>query len=175
MWAPRTPRLEIAMAIELRLTPESDQCHVYFPVPPEHPQFAGQWEVERHPHHAKRELIAWYPEVAKRYDPLEAAALVLKKLSEASKQNKKMDLKSVFKKYDADGGGSIDQEEFAEVLKEFKILLSPAEIAAVFKIFDPDGGGTISYIEFVYSVFNRRKFIKGVKKARAEAKENSSE
>ena len=60
------------------------------------------------------------------------------------------------------------------MLKEFKILLSPAEVAAVFKIFDPDGGGSISYIEFVYSVFNRRKFIKGVKKARAEAKLRNS-
>ena len=108
----------------------------------------------------------WYPEVAKHYDPLEAAALVLQKLSAASRQDKTLNLKAVFKKYDADGGGSIDRDEFAAVLEEFKILLSPAEVAAVFKIFDPDGGGTISYIEFVYSVFNRRKFIKGVREAR---------
>ena len=56
-----------------------------------------------------------------------------------------MDLKSVFKKYDTDGGGSIDQNEFADVLKEFKILLSPAEVAAVFRIFDPDGGAPFQH------------------------------
>lgn len=139
-------------------------------MPPDHPQFAGQWEVETHPLQAQRELLVWYPEVAKHYDPLEAAALVLQKLSAASRQDKNLNLKAVFKKYDTDGGGSIDRGEFACVLEEFKILLSPAEVTAVFKIFDPDGGGTISYIEFVYSVFNRRKFIKGVRKARAEAR-----
>ena len=153
------------MAIELRRAPGC-QSHVYYPVPLDHPQFAGQWEVEKHPYHAQRELLVWYPEVAKHYDPLEAAALVLQKLSAASRQDKTLNLKAVFKKYDADGGGSIDRDEFAAVLEEFKILLSPAEVAAVFKIFDPDGGGTISYIEFVYSVFNRRKFIKGVREAR---------
>ena len=153
--------------IELRYSPDSPRAHKYFPVPPDIPQYAGTWEIEKHPYHSSRELIVWHPEGAKRYDPLEAAALVLQKLSAASREDKNLNLKAVFKKYDTDGGGSIDREEFANVLEEFKILLTPGEINAVFKIFDPDGGGTISYIEFVYSVFNRRKFIKSVKKARA--------
>ena len=49
--------------------------------------------------------------------PLEAAALVLQKLSAASRQDKNLNLKAVFKKYDTDGGGSIDASEFCEACK----------------------------------------------------------
>ena len=44
------------MAIEIRRTAGS-RAHVFYPVPPDHPQFAGQWEVETHPLQAQRELL----------------------------------------------------------------------------------------------------------------------
>jgi Ca2+-binding EF-hand superfamily protein len=138
----------------------SNKKHVILPLPPESPRHKGKFIVERHPGDPRRELICWEPRKAKHMTPLEAAATVLQRMSEAARSEKSMDLKAVFQKYDADGGGSIDQEELGLVLKEFHILLDEEELSEVFSIFDPDGGGEISYLEFVYAIFNRRAFIR---------------
>ena len=132
----------------------SNKKHVILPLPPESPRHKGKFIVERHPGDPRRELICWEPRKAKHMTPLEAAATVLQRMSEAARSEKSMDLKAVFQKYDADGGGSIDQEELGLVLKEFHILLDEEELSEVFSIFDPDGGGEISYLEFVYAIFN---------------------
>lgn len=132
--------------------------HVILPLPPSSPRHKGCFIVEKHQN--GNELIFWEPLRAKRMTPLEAAAVVLSRLAEAARAEKTLDLKSVFQKYDADGGGSIDQEELGHVLTEFHVLLTEEELTQVFSIFDPDGGGEISYLEFVYAIFNRRAFIK---------------
>ena len=139
----------------------SQQSHLLLPLPPNSPRHNGKFVVEFHPTgDSHREIICWEPRRAKKMSALEAAAVALQRLAEAARSSKNLDLKSVFQKYDTDGGGSIDKEELGSVLKEFQVLLSDKELSQVFSIFDPDGGGEISYLEFVYAIFNRRAFIK---------------
>lgn len=145
--------------------------HVTLPLPPSSPRHEGKFIVEKHPGDPRRQLVFWEPLRAKKMTPLEAAATVLFRLAEAARSDKALDLKSVFQKYDTDGGGSIDQEELGQVLKEFHILLDELELSQVFSIFDPDGGGEISYLEFVYAIFNRRAFIKKLENERERRKQ----
>jgi Ca2+-binding EF-hand superfamily protein len=91
--------------------------------------------------------------------PIEAANLVLIQIQKAVRTNPKLNLKAVFRSFDLDGGGSIDKEEFNNVLLAFHIQLSTKEVDNVFAIFDPEGDGDISYLEFVYAVKNRADFI----------------
>ena len=71
----------------------------------------------------------------------------------------------MFRDYDSDGGGSIDKEEFNQVLLAFKIQLTLKELDNVFAIFDPEGDGDISYLEFVYAVKNRADYVRSLQSA----------
>ena len=57
-----------------------------------------------------------------------------------------------FKIFDDNNSRSLDFDEFAKAVRDFKIDLSPNEIKVVFGLFDRDGQGTIDYDEFLRTV-----------------------
>ncbi len=57
-----------------------------------------------------------------------------------------------FKIFDDNNSKSLDFDEFAKAVRDFKIELSPNEIKVVFGLFDRDGQGTIDYDEFLRTV-----------------------
>ena len=99
------------------------------------------------------------------YTTLEAVNRVLVEIQTAVSRNEQLNLKAVFRDYDSDGGGSIDKEEFNQVLLAFKIQLTLKELDNVFAIFDPEGDGDISYLEFVYAVKNRADYVRSLQMA----------
>lgn len=54
-----------------------------------------------------------------------------------------------FKIFDDNNSKSLDFDEFAKAVRDFKIELSPNEIKVVYGLFDRDGQGTIDYDEFL--------------------------
>lgn len=50
---------------------------------------------------------------------------------------------------DDDESKSLDANEFAKALKDYRISSDPEEHQAIFRLFDTDGNGQISYDEFL--------------------------
>ena len=109
------------------------------------------------------------------YTTLEAVNRVLVEIQTAVSRNEQLNLKAVFRDYDSDGGGSIDKEEFNQVLLAFKIQLTAKELDDVFAIFDPEGDGDISYLEFVYAVKNRADYVRSLELAEEKRKKLEKE
>ena len=59
-----------------------------------------------------------------------------------------MVLKSVFKKYDTDGNGDLDPEEFARALSDLGVI-DETEQETLFALADGDNGGTVGAAEFI--------------------------
>ena len=57
-----------------------------------------------------------------------------------------------FKIMDDDGSGSLDAEEFAKALRDYRISNDKMELEAIFDEFDPDDNGQINYDEFLRGV-----------------------
>jgi hypothetical protein len=57
-----------------------------------------------------------------------------------------------FKIFDDNNSKSLDFDEFAKAMKDFKLDMSPNEIRVLFGIFDRDGEGSIDYDEFLRAV-----------------------
>ena len=60
-----------------------------------------------------------------------------------------MIVRSVFKKYDADGTGSIDAAELRRLLLDLGFSLSNDELIAALKVIDADGSKRVELDEFV--------------------------
>lgn len=58
-------------------------------------------------------------------------------------------LREVFAKFDADGGGSIDEEELGVAMKALGAPVSATELSALVKEIDEDGNGEIDFDECV--------------------------
>lgn len=69
---------------------------------------------------------------------------------------KGVDLKAAFEEFDSDGGGTIDEVEFGQLLINIGVDLSAVELDLVMKHFDKDGSGVIEYAEFAWTYYNRR-------------------
>jgi Ca2+-binding EF-hand superfamily protein len=54
-----------------------------------------------------------------------------------------------FEKFDRDGNGAVDAEEFAEVLADMGYACTPEQIEGIIRKYDNDGNGSIDYGEFV--------------------------
>jgi calmodulin len=54
----------------------------------------------------------------------------------------------VFRKFDADGGGTLDIEEFGTLLSELEVPMTEKELEETFDLLDDDGGGEIDFEEF---------------------------
>jgi Ca2+-binding EF-hand superfamily protein len=72
-----------------------------------------------------------------------------------------------FKIADDDNSRSIDFDEFAKLIKDFRIALNELEVKKLFSIFDTDKSGRIDYEEFLYGVVGemndfRKEFVKKV-------------
>lgn len=53
----------------------------------------------------------------------------------------------LFREWDDDGSGTIDQKEFRQALRAMGVDAEPEHVNALFDSFDDDGGGTIEYAE----------------------------
>ena len=65
----------------------------------------------------------------------------------------KMPPEEVFKRFDTDGSGEIDLEEFKVMLKKLKIHMSSAKAVKYFKMCDVDDSGQIDFEEFRVALF----------------------
>ena len=54
-----------------------------------------------------------------------------------------------FKRFDTDHSGTLDYDEFRQVLRRYNIEMSDENYLDVMKVFDPDGGGSLDYNEFL--------------------------
>ena len=61
---------------------------------------------------------------------------------------KRSNIYEVFRKYDADGGGTLDMEELSVLLKELKVPMTEEELEKLFDELDEDGEGGIDFEEF---------------------------
>ena len=52
-------------------------------------------------------------------------------------------------RYDVDGGGSLDKEEFACVLKDMGVSIAGEELEKAWAIIDDDGSGGVDEEEFI--------------------------
>ena len=66
----------------------------------------------------------------------------------AAADEKKFSLMYLFARYDKDGSGELDPQEFSQALRELRVLLRPSELEAVMAELDTDGDGSISISEF---------------------------
>lgn len=71
-----------------------------------------------------------------------------------AEMTKRKNIYEIYRKFDADGSGGIDQNELKVLLDELKIPMTPEELEAVFAELDEDGGGEIEFEEF-YNWFVR--------------------
>ena len=82
------------------------------------------------------------------------------------KKGEKLDLKSVFKKFDIDGNGTVDHEELKLAIDELcgsgagnEKAIAKWEVDAIIELFDPNDDGDITIDEFTWTFFNRRSFV----------------
>merc|ERR1711998_59359 len=61
-------------------------------------------------------------------------------------------IRKTFRNVDKDHSGSLDMEEFKQVLKKFNFDLTDQEVISVMRKFDPDCDGTVRYDEFCANV-----------------------
>mmetsp|Transcript_14358 Transcript_14358/g.29546 ORF Transcript_14358/g.29546 Transcript_14358/m.29546 type:complete len:1082 (+) Transcript_14358:121-3366(+) len=76
----------------------------------------------------------------------------------------KVDLESVFRRFDVDGSGSITMQEVTEAVRRFlkipESVLTKHDIRLVFDLIDVDGNGTLSMDEFLGCITGERtKFV----------------
>ena len=58
-------------------------------------------------------------------------------------------VRGAFRKFDEDGSGTLDYDEFKGVLRRYNIEMSDKNFMDVMRKFDPDGSGHIDYREFI--------------------------
>ncbi len=56
---------------------------------------------------------------------------------------------------DDNNSKTLDQQEFAKALTEYRIQIDQSEVAKVFRHFDRDGNGEINYDEFLRSIIGK--------------------
>lgn len=59
-----------------------------------------------------------------------------------------VDLRAVFNKWDADGNGTLDRQEFEWMLDALTIYLSEEALIGLFAMLDTDGSGDVDFEEF---------------------------
>ena len=86
-------------------------------------------------------------------EEMEAAASRRAEKKKLKTDWKKATPEELFEKYDADGSGGIDFEEFKIMLPELGVVLSEAKAFKYFRQCDTDGGGEIDMAEFKVALF----------------------
>ena len=84
---------------------------------------------------------------------------VLRKIKRAAGR-RGADLRAPFTKFDADGNGFLDKDEFEYAIRDLGVFLSEKELNTLFYFFDGDKNGKIEYGEFLFAFFNRRAIVK---------------
>eukprot|EP00656_Telonema_subtile_P013673 TRINITY_DN16945_c0_g1_i1.p1 TRINITY_DN16945_c0_g1~~TRINITY_DN16945_c0_g1_i1.p1 ORF type:complete len:569 (-),score=128.44 TRINITY_DN16945_c0_g1_i1:232-1938(-) len=69
-------------------------------------------------------------------------------------------LKAVFTKYDIDGSGELDQNEFAGMVRDMGVSVPQEDLRAAFKYLDRDGGG-VEWGELQWAFNNRNDIAAG--------------
>lgn len=61
---------------------------------------------------------------------------------------KRTELEGQFQKFDTDGNGTIDENEFAKLLQSLNVSMSTEEVQVAFNAIDIDASGQIDFGEF---------------------------
>lgn len=64
-------------------------------------------------------------------------------------------IKRVFKIMDDNESKSLDRQEFAKAMTDYRITQDKNEVDKIFRMFDRDGNGEINYDEFLRSIVGR--------------------
>jgi Ca2+-binding EF-hand superfamily protein len=103
------------------------------------------------------------------YERIDQTMNIIRKCSR-EQHGKHLDLSALFQHIDKDGSGSIEREEFVEVLGTFvpkmaeaeyeidstHVLVGVEDVAKLFDFFDSDKNGSLEYTEFAYQFYNRQ-------------------
>jgi len=97
-------------------------------------------------------------------DPEEIFMLVMAEIrrkanAKKGKYDSGLNLRAVFNEYDQDGGGTIDRDEFRNVLLAMGVHLDENQLSTVFRYFDKDGAG-VEYGEFAFAFYNKDSVTK---------------
>lgn len=63
------------------------------------------------------------------------------------------DMPKLFKKFDKDGNGDLEMEEFCDLVATMRVGIKPSEASELFMAFDANGDGGISEMEFMKALF----------------------
>merc|ERR1719419_1356126 len=63
-------------------------------------------------------------------------------------------LRGVFRSFDKDGNGEIDQHELKIAFEEMGQMFNDDEIQQIIRLADADGSGTINYEEFITKIIS---------------------
>ncbi|CAK9064395.1 Potassium voltage-gated channel subfamily B member 2 (Voltage-gated potassium channel subunit Kv2.2) [Durusdinium trenchii] len=63
------------------------------------------------------------------------------------------DMPKLFKKFDKDGNGDLEMEEFCDLVATMRVGIKPSEASELFMAFDSNGDGGISEMEFMKALF----------------------
>merc|ERR1712023_580051 len=63
-------------------------------------------------------------------------------------EEKSFDLRDLFNHFDADGSGSVEREEFVQLMLELGVELTKYELNILYWTLDPERKGSLSYHDF---------------------------
>lgn len=64
-------------------------------------------------------------------------------------------IKRVFKIMDDNESKTLDRQEFAKAMRDYRITQDPSEVDTIFRLFDRDGNGEINYDEFLRTIVGK--------------------
>lgn len=88
-----------------------------------------------------------------------AATIGAGKSKTTSPAQKMAKYEEIFKRYDADGSGTIEARELGQVMRDLGHEMSPEELDAMVSEIDEDGSGEIDFEEFMQAITGKMSKI----------------
>jgi len=70
-------------------------------------------------------------------------------MSADSGAKRSSELRAAFDRFDRDGNGTIDEDEFSELVRSLGVAMTPEKVQTAFLAVDVNGNGRIDFGEFV--------------------------